>query len=204
MPNSPSASTWSTFTHPFVAHYAAVRFARRHGLPLVATYHTFFEDYLHHYVPILPRAIGRFLARRFTLSQCDDVAALIAPSAPMRDALLAYGVQTPIEVLPTGLPAESFRRGDGARFRERFGIEPGRPMVLYVGRVAHEKNIDFLLRMFVRLRERCPEALFVIAGEGPARVHLMSVVQDLQIEPRRALHRLSGAQFRAARLLRRR
>ena len=109
---------------PFIAHYAAVRFARRYGLPLVATYHTFFEDYLHHYVPILPRPIGRFLARRFTLSQCDDVAALIAPSAPMRDALLAYGVQTPIEVLPTGLPAESFRPGDGARFRERFGIEP--------------------------------------------------------------------------------
>ena len=47
-------------------------------------------------------------------------------------------------------------RGDGARFRERFGIEPGRPVLLYVGRVAHEKNIDFLLRMFVRLRARCP------------------------------------------------
>src|SRR3954463_9254080 len=73
---------------PFIAHYAAVRFAREHGLPVVATYHTFFEDYLHHYVPILPRKIGRWLARRFTLSQCDDVAALISPSAPMRDALL--------------------------------------------------------------------------------------------------------------------
>jgi 1,2-diacylglycerol 3-alpha-glucosyltransferase len=167
---------------PFIAHYAAVRFARRHGLPVVATYHTFFEDYLHHYVPILPRAIGRFLARRFTLSQCDDVAALIAPSAPMRDALLAYGVQTPIDVLPTGLPAQSFHAGDGARFRVRFGIEPERPVVLYVGRVAHEKNIDFLLRMFVRLRERCPAALFVIAGEGPARTHLVSLAQDLGID----------------------
>ena len=92
---------------PFIAHYAGVRFARQHGLPVVATYHTFFEDYLHHYVPILPRGIGRFLARRFTLSQCADVAALISPSAPMRDALHAYGVTTPIEVLPTGLPAES-------------------------------------------------------------------------------------------------
>ena len=61
---------------PFIAHYAAARFARAHGLPLVATYHTFFEDYLHHYVPVLPRRIGRFIARRFTLSQCDDVAAL--------------------------------------------------------------------------------------------------------------------------------
>ena len=167
---------------PFLAHYAAAKFARRHGLPLVATYHTFFEDYLHHYVPILPRAIGRFLARRFTLSQCDDVAALVAPSAPMRDALLAYGVRTPIEVVPTGLPVQSFSRGDGARFRQRFGIEPGRPVVLYVGRVAHEKNIDFLLRVFVQVRARCPEALFVIAGEGPARGHLASLARDLDIE----------------------
>src|SRR3954471_14970334 len=105
---------------PFIAHYAAARFARRHHLPVVATYHTFFEDYLHHYVPILPRRIGRFIARHFTRSQCADVTALISPSAPMRDALLAYGVSTPIEVLPTGLPPDSFVRGDGARFRQRF------------------------------------------------------------------------------------
>ncbi len=55
-------------------------------------------------------------------------------------------------------------------------------MLLYVGRVAYEKNIDFLLRMFVRLRARCPDALFVIAGEGPARAHLVSLAQDLDID----------------------
>jgi len=166
---------------PFIAHYAAVRFARQHGLPVVATYHTFFEDYLHHYVPILPRRVGRWIARRFTLSQCDDVAALISPSSPMRDALLAYGVHTPIEVLPTGLPAESYIRGDGARFRARFSLPADRPMLLYVGRVAFEKNIDFLLRMFVRLRTRRPDALFVIAGEGPARPHLVRLARELGI-----------------------
>ena len=164
---------------PFIAHYAGVRFARAHGLPVIATYHTFFEDYLHHYVPILPRGIGRFLARRFTLSQCRDVAALISPSAPMRDALLAYGVTTPIEVLPTGLPAESFVRGDGARFRGRFNLPADRPLLLYVGRVAYEKNIDFLLRMFAKLRVRRPDALFVIAGEGPAREHLVKLAREL-------------------------
>ena len=167
---------------PFIAHYAAVRFARTHGLPVVATYHTFFEDYLHHYVPILPRGIGRWIARRFTLSQCADVAALISPSAPMRDALTAYGVTTPIEVLPTGLPAESFVRGDGARFRQQFGLPADRPLLLYVGRVAFEKNIDFLLRMFVKLRARRPNALFVIAGEGPALPHLKKLARELGIE----------------------
>ena len=166
---------------PFIAHYAGVRFAREHGLPVVATYHTFFEDYLHHYVPILPRGIGRFLARRFTLSQCDDVAALISPSAPMREALLAYGVQVPIEVLPTGLPAESFVRGDGPKFRAQFHLPASRPLLLYVGRVAYEKNIDFLLRMFVRVRAQRPDALFVIAGEGPALGHLGKVARDLGV-----------------------
>lgn len=166
---------------PFIAHYAAARFARAHGLPVVATYHTFFEDYLHHYVPVLPRRIGRFLARHFTRSQCSEVAALISPSAPMRDALLAYGVDTPIEVLPTGLPAESFTRGDGARFRARFELPADRPLLLYVGRVAYEKNIDFLLRMFLRLREQRPDALFVIAGEGPARDHLQKLARELGI-----------------------
>ncbi|MDF3020030.1 MAG: glycosyl transferase family 1 [Steroidobacteraceae bacterium] len=164
---------------PFIAHYAAVRFAREHGLPVVATYHTFFEDYLHHYVPILPRAIGRALARRFTLSQCRDVAELISPSAPMRDALLAYGVTTPIEVLPTGMPAESFVRGDGAKFRRQFGIPAGKPLLVYVGRVAYEKNIDFLVRMFAKLRARRPDALLVIAGEGPARESLTRQAREL-------------------------
>jgi 1,2-diacylglycerol 3-alpha-glucosyltransferase len=166
---------------PFIAHYAAVRFARRHGLPVVATYHTFFEDYLHHYVPILPRGIGRYLARRFTLSQCKDVAALISPSAPMRAALEAYGVTTPIEVLPTGLPAESLVRGDGALFRRKFDLPAERPLLLYVGRVAFEKNIDFLLRMFAQLRARRPDAVFVIAGEGPARESLMKLARELGV-----------------------
>jgi glycosyltransferase involved in cell wall biosynthesis len=167
---------------PFIAHYAGVRFARRHGLPVVATYHTFFEDYLHHYVPVLPRRIGRYLARRFTRSQCRDVNELISPSAPMRDALLAYGVTTPIEVLPTGMPAESFVRGDGAKFREKFGLPAQQPLLLYVGRVAHEKNIGFLLRMFVKLRAIRPDALFVIAGEGPARDSLTRQARELGIE----------------------
>src|SRR6202166_1130594 len=86
---------------PFLAHYAALRFARAHAIPVVATYHTLFEEYLHHYVPLLPRAITGAMARRFSRSQCNHMDAVIAPSQAMKAALLDYGIDTHIEVLPT-------------------------------------------------------------------------------------------------------
>jgi glycosyltransferase involved in cell wall biosynthesis len=167
---------------PFIAHYAGARFARKAGLPCVATYHTFFEEYIHHYVPAMPHGIGRFLARAFTRSQCRDVQALIAPSDPMRDILLDYGVSTAIHVLPTGLPADRFMAGDAVRFRVQSGIPLDRPLMTYIGRVAHEKNIDFLVRVFTQVRNRVPNAMLVIAGEGPARDSLRELVASLKIE----------------------
>jgi 1,2-diacylglycerol 3-alpha-glucosyltransferase len=164
---------------PFVAHYAGARFARRQRIPVLATYHTFFEEYLHHYVPLMPRAIGRVLARGFTRSQCAQLAAIVAPSDPMRSLLLDYGVKTRIEVIPTGLPADRYVQGNGRAFRNAYAIPQDRPLLLYVGRVAHEKNIEFLLQAFVELRRLRPQAMFAIAGEGPARAHLQSLVAGL-------------------------
>jgi glycosyltransferase involved in cell wall biosynthesis len=161
---------------PFVAHYAGVELARRLSLPLVESYHTYFEHYLHHYVPALPTRLLQAVARRFTVAQCRQVDAVISPSRQMAEALRAYGVGTPIEVLPTGLPADRFVPGDRDRFRRRQGIAPGRPLALFVGRVAHEKNIDFLLRMLVPLQRAVPDVLLVVAGEGPAEAHLRSQV----------------------------
>jgi len=168
---------------PFVAHYAGVRAARRLGVPAIATCHTLFEEYLHHYLPMLGRSWGRGLARALTRAQCRDVAALIAPSGPMRDRLLEYGVDTPIHVLPTGLPAERLRPGVGARFRERHGIDADRPLLLFVGRVAHEKNIDFLLHVHAQLLRERPDALLLVAGEGPARDSLAKLAQQLGVAP---------------------
>ncbi len=164
---------------PFVAHYAGVREARRRGVPALATYHTFFEEYLHHYVPVLPRPLGRTLARAFTRSQCSAVQALVAPSEPLRQVLCEYGVDTPVHVIPTGLPADRFAPGNAARFRALAQLPAHRPLVTYVGRVAHEKNIDFLVRVFERVRRSVPEAMLIIAGEGPAREPLRKLVGQL-------------------------
>ena len=164
---------------PFLAHYAAIRAARHWRIPVVATCHTYFEDYLHHYLPVLPHVAGRWLARRFTLSQFRNVDAVIAPSEPLRDKLCEYGVQTRVEVVPTGIPAARFTAGDAARFRSSHDIPAGRPIVLIVGRVAHEKNLGFLLSMFARVLVAQPNALLIVAGEGPARESLISQARSL-------------------------
>jgi len=167
---------------PFVAHYLGIKLARLLGVPCVETYHTFFEDYLHHYLPRVPTSFARSLARIVSRRQCNQVDAIVAPSQPMLDVLRQYGVTTKAEVIPTGLQQDSFASADGAAFRAKYGIAPERPVALYVGRVAFEKNIDFLLRKAHELRKKLPEVLLLITGEGPAQasLHALSIKLNLQ------------------------
>lgn len=166
---------------PFVAHYAGIRLARRLGLPVVATYHTFFEEYLYNYIKWLPRRWLRWVARHFSRTQCADLDALVVPSVPMQRVLQEYGVRTPMTVLPTGLDLAWFAAGDGAAFRQRHSIPHGRPVLLYVGRVAFEKNIGFLLEMVAYLRQQLPDVLLLVTGEGPAEHALQRQVQRMQL-----------------------
>ncbi len=167
---------------PFAAHYLGQRLAHLLDVPCVETYHTFFEDYLHHYLPWIPRSTARGIARFVSRRQCNGVDAIVAPSQPMLDVLRSYGVKAKAEVIPTGLQAQSFARADGAVFREKHQIPHDRPMVLYVGRVAFEKNIDFLLRMASELCEMQPDMLLVVAGEGPAEKGLHQLAIELNLQ----------------------
>ncbi len=163
---------------PFVAHYVGVRLARALGIPVVESYHTFFEEYLYCYIPFLPRRWLRFVARRLSSLQCNRVDALVVPSSAMLEALRRYGVNSEAAIIPTGMELERFRGGDRAAFRRRHGIPDERPVLLYVGRVAFEKNIGFLVDMLAELRARLPEVLLVVAGEGPARASLERRAQE--------------------------
>ena len=167
---------------PFIAHYSGVALARRLRIPALESYHTFFEQYLDKYVPLIPSAWLRLAARTFSAAQCNDVDALVVPSRAMLDVLLRYGVRTPAAVIPTGIELLQFSGGDGPRFRARYGIPAGRPVLVHVGRLAFEKNIDFLLRVLARVKARVPDVLLLFAGEGPARRDLERQALLLGIE----------------------
>ena len=161
---------------PFLAHYAGHAAARRAGLPVIATYHTLFEEYLQHYAPFVPAAWLRSMARRFSRTQCNALNAVIVPSQAIHQRLSDYGVTSPLHILPTGIPLGHFAGIGRAAFRTRHGIDQQRPVALYVGRVAQEKNIDFLLDVVDLLRQARPEILLLIAGEGPALAALRTSV----------------------------
>ncbi|PKO92043.1 MAG: glycosyl transferase family 1 [Betaproteobacteria bacterium HGW-Betaproteobacteria-10] len=164
---------------PFIAQYAGLKAARQRGLPVVATYHTLFEEYLQHYAPFLPAGWLKGQARALSRRQCNALDAVIVPSTAMQQRLHSYGVSVPLHVLPTGIPLAQFAAGDGAAFRYQHGILSTRPLALFVGRVAHEKNIGFLLEALIHARRLRPDILLVIAGEGPAMADLKARVKTL-------------------------
>ncbi|QDC76011.1 glycosyltransferase family 4 protein [Candidatus Methylopumilus universalis] len=166
---------------PFTAHYVGIHFGKKLDIPVVETYHTFFEDYLHHYLPFIPQFISRKLARTISRRQCNAVDGIVSPSKPMLDVLKQYWIKTPAEVVATGLDDSSFAHVDGEHFRMSHDIPLAQPMLLFVGRVAHEKNIGFLLEMHVELIKKHPDALLVITGEGPAEESIKHSIDKLDI-----------------------
>jgi glycosyltransferase involved in cell wall biosynthesis len=153
---------------PFVAHYAGVYLARALGLKIVVSYHTFFEAYFEKYLPWIPKRWLRAMARRFSKTQCNQVDALVSPSRQMLERLREYGVTQYAAVIPTGLPPEIFNARSSSTFRARNLIPDEAFMMLYVGRVAYEKNLELLISMFPRVRRAIDNAILLIAGEGPA------------------------------------
>lgn len=167
---------------PFRAHSLGLRLARATGRPTVETYHTYFEEYVAHYLPWLPGRALRWFARWASRRLCHGVDELIVPSQEMVEVLDRYGVATPSTVIPTGIELAEFRGGDGAAFRTTHGIAPGQPVLVTVSRLAVEKNIGFLLEVMARLAPTHPDLLFLVAGEGPDAERLRRRTAELGLQ----------------------
>jgi len=169
---------------PFVAHYAGIYLGRQLGIRTVTSYHTFFEAYFEKYLPWAPKSWLRSVARAYSRKQCNQVDGVISPSRPMLEKLKEYGVNNRSAVIPTGLPQACFNTVPDNHFRKRNDISDDAKLLLYVGRVAHEKNIDFLISMFRIVAEQSEHAELLIAGEGPALASLKNQAAQLGLANR--------------------
>lgn len=167
---------------PFQAHRLGTWLRRRTGTALVETYHTYFEQYVGHYLPWMPGIALRSLARTLSRRLCADTDHLIVPSAEMETVLRRYGIATPSTVIPTGIHLEEFSGGDGLRFRLAHGIAVDRPTLVTVSRLAREKNIAFLIEVVAALQPMFPDLLFIVAGEGPDAQRLRALATAKGLE----------------------
>ncbi len=153
--------------HPFLLGGTALRFATARNLPLVFTHHTMYEHYTH-YVPGNSQRLRRFVLDLVTgyCNLCDTV---IAPSQSVAKVLKERGVAAPIEVIPSGVDTKLFSSGDRTAFRKRYMIPDAAFVVGHVGRLAPEKNLDFLAESAARFLQQTANTYFVVVGSGPCK-----------------------------------
>lgn len=148
--------------------HSALSAARSLGIPAISSYHTNFHSYGEHYgYGILKKPLMAYF-RRFH----NRTRATFVPSEDVRESLTRHHFAN-IHILARGVDTSLYsperRRED---LRASWGASPTTPVVLYVGRVAPEKNIELTCEAFERLRQHHPEARLVIVGDGPARKKL--------------------------------
>ncbi|MCG2713094.1 MAG: glycosyltransferase [Candidatus Omnitrophica bacterium] len=151
--------------HPFWIGDIAIRLSRQYHIPLVFTYHTMFEQHMH-YLPIQNERIKRFIIELFA-GYANMANQVIVPSESVRMILLERGVKAPIEVIPTGVDLQKFSKGQGNVIRKRLDIPLDAIVIGYVGRLALEKNLEFLSRSVAGYLKKDARVHFLAAGEGP-------------------------------------
>ena len=152
---------------PFTLGFEAIKWAKELQCPIAHTYHTLFASYVH-YVKFIPKVIAIWISKTFSKWYCDKMDINISPSTQMKEAMLGYGIKSRVEVNPTGIKIDKFKNFSREDFRKKNKIAESTTVFLFMGRVAHEKNIPFLfdvLKMVLKVR---PDTKLIIAGKGPA------------------------------------
>ena len=150
-------------------------FAKQFGIPLVHTYHTMYKDYTyyvsrnHKYFDLGCKKAVEYLSKFY----CDNTAnAFIVPTIKTyRMFREEYHYDKDIYIVPTGIDASRFYtenvdKNKSDELRKKLGYKKNDTVVVFVGRMAQEKNIEFLLRVMEKLKKNKNIKLLLI-GDGP-------------------------------------
>jgi 1,2-diacylglycerol 3-alpha-glucosyltransferase len=164
--------------------------ARELRLPIVHTYHTIYEDYTHYltrFKALDSRA--KAFARTYSKVCCNTVEQVIVPSEKTKELLMTYSVHKDISVVPTGIDLSKFDRNqfseeDVKTLKQKYNINPQEKVLLYLGRVSQEKNIEEIISAMPEYMKTRETVKFVIVGSGPALEKLEHLVKQLGLVER--------------------
>ena len=164
--------------HPIIVGVEARRFSEELDIPLVFTFHTMYHEYTHYFLG-MDNEIVKQIVRRMVRDYANRADYIIAPSPAVVDLLPSYGIQKPVEILPTPVDLEQFKPRPMPPLSD-----PNHIRLIYVGRVAKEKNLDFLLRVFKRVADQDDRVELTIVGGGPSLGELKKLAASLGIAHR--------------------
>ncbi len=169
----------------FFSYQFAARISKITGAPLVHTYHTLYEQYLTSYV-IPSKRLGDFLASFLSRRRLKRVDTLVAPTLKVENTLQGYGMKAPISVVPSGISLEQHHQRltpeQRQEKRRALGIGEENQVLLNLGRLGGEKNLDELIRLFAQARKENDSLKFLIVGDGPAREGLETLARELKVQ----------------------
>lgn len=165
--------------HPFILGPLGHRIAKRKEIPTVYTFHTQYEQYSH-YIP-LPAKLVNWMSRRQIYRFCQAVDQITTPAESAQQLLRSYGVTKPVTVIPnpTLIPT---KQDDGRAVRARYRLRDEK-LLINVGRIAAEKNLALLLRVFRYLLDQAGPGTIklMIVGDGPELGNLVQLARELNL-----------------------
>lgn len=151
--------------------------AKTRRVPFVFSYHMMIMEYVHYLFG--GRILKPWILKRFVRFYCNLADWIIVPSTKLENELRSWGVKKPISVVPNGVDLSKFN-GDGQYLIKRGYVKKGDRVLLYVGRIAKEKNLGFLIKLFPKIQKIYPKMKMVIVGDGPELGKLKKMVPASQ------------------------
>jgi glycosyltransferase involved in cell wall biosynthesis len=165
--------------HPFVLGPLALKLARRRKKPIVYTFHTQYDQYSH-YVP-LPSGLVNWFSKNQVRRFAQGVDQISTPAESAREVLLRYGVTNSIKIIPNPTDLTRFKRANGDWVKREYRLTTEK-LLINIGRVAPEKNLELLLQSFRLMQAKARESIkLMIVGDGPALKGLKQFAVDLGI-----------------------
>ncbi len=167
---------------PFSVGLFGMNVARRHRIPYVHTYHTLYPEYVHY---VWETRLTKKLAERLSRDFCQQCSSIVAPSTKIERYLREWGVRVPIDIIATGIDVDRYSTVDPVRIeaiRTSLDLKPDERVLLFMGRLGREKNVEMLLRSL--WLTHLSKIRLVIAGDGPHREYLEALVDELDLRSR--------------------
>lgn len=166
--------------HPYMIGGLAAAIAQDLKLPLVFTFHTRYIEHIKSYVPLVSD-LAEVMAEEFINRYLNRCSHIIAPTASIRDSIQrTYDLDVPVTVVPTPLDLSQYQHLEPERIRTNLEVTEA-DVLLFVGRLAPEKNLDFLLRAFARIVNVRPQTRLLLVGQGPYKDTLQKMTRKMDL-----------------------